>query len=213
MNAEIEVHPSTYVFDLSGGRLCLDFTNTLSDRATNIPREHLQCYQDLVAWSLQTSILTTEEAQQLLALAERATEEATWIYQQAIMLREALFRTFEALALEQTPEEADLTLLNTMLVVALPHRQLVLQHTHFVWEWVMSQGALDSILWRIVHSATDLLTSDEIHNVKVCSADNCNWLFLDTSKNQSRRWCSMNGCGNRAKVRKHYIRKKQALSE
>jgi predicted RNA-binding Zn ribbon-like protein len=64
----------------------------------------------------------------------------------------------------------------------------------------------------VVKSAGDLLISGELDNVRVCSAPDCQWLFLDTSKNHSRRWCDMKGCGNRAKVRRHYERKKQSLT-
>lgn len=209
MDIEIGARPPAYVFDLSGGHLCLDFTNTLSDRLMDAPREHLQSYQDLIAWSLQTSILTAAEGQALLAQAEQSVEEVERVHQRALALRETLYRIFRALALDEDPLEADLALLNTMLVVALSHLQVVPQHTRFVWEWLAQEGELDSMLWRVVRSAADLLTSEQLESVKLCMAEDCGWLFLDTSKNQSRRWCSMNGCGNRAKVRKHYKRKKQ----
>jgi predicted RNA-binding Zn ribbon-like protein len=209
MNVEIGIEPSAYVFDLSGGRLCLDFTNTLSNRAHDVPQEHLQSYEDLIAWSLQTNIFTPDEAQQLLTLAEQSVELAEQTYKQAILLREALFRIFQTLTLDKAPLEADLTLLNTMIAVALPHLQLVQQETDFTWGWTGQGDALDCMFWHIIYSAAELLASNDIHSVKLCGAEDCNWLFLDASKNQTRRWCSMNGCGNRAKVRKHYERQKQ----
>jgi len=69
---------------------------------------------------------------------------------------------------------------------------------------------LERINWLIVRSAADLLTSDKLHDVRACSAEDCRWLFLDISKNHSRRWCDMETCGNQAKARRHYRRKKSA---
>ena len=80
----------------------------------------------------------------------------------------------------------------------------------FAWDWLNKEQALDRMLWVVARSAADLLVSGELDTVRVCAGEDCNWLFLDTSKNRSRRWCDMKSCGNRAKVRKHYKQKKQA---
>ena len=62
------------------------------------------------------------------------------------------------------------------------------------------------MLWQIARSAVELLTSDEVRRVKQC--DRCDWLFLDRSRNQKRRWCSMSACGNRVKMSRRYARTK-----
>jgi len=80
---------------------------------------------------------------------------------------------------------------------------------HFAWGWDFYQAALDDIIWPVVRSAADLLTSDTLPMLRICAADDCQWLFMDTSKNQTRRWCNMKSCGNRAKARRHIERKKQ----
>ena len=208
MNAGIEA--PAYLFHLSGGHLSLDFTNTLSDRVRDEPQEHLQCYEDLVAWSSQTSILTATEGQELLRWAGRSVAEAGRVHQRALALREALYRIFGALALDEDPPEADLALLNTLLVVALAHLQVVPQQTRFVWEWMAEEGELDRMLWPVVRAAADLLTSEQLESVKLCMAEDCGWLFLDASRNGSRRWCSMRECGNRAKVNRFNARQRTA---
>ena len=73
------------------------------------------------------------------------------------------------------------------------------------WEW-KSQNPVDSILWPIAQSAADLLTSPDLAAVRMCEAPDCAWLFLDQSRNRSRRWCDMKVCGNRQKARRHYQR-------
>jgi predicted RNA-binding Zn ribbon-like protein len=61
-------------------------------------------------------------------------------------------------------------------------------------------------LWPIVLAAAELLTSAGRARVRECAAHGCGWLFLDTSRSQRRRWCTMASCGNRAKARRFYER-------
>ena len=68
---------------------------------------------------------------------------------------------------------------------------------------------MDLFLDPIIKSAADLLVSPELKRVKQCADDACGWLFMDKSRNNSRRWCSMKDCGNRAKAHRHYLRKCQ----
>ena len=78
----------------------------------------------------------------------------------------------------------------------------------FAWGWT-DVDALDRPLWDVARSAIDVLTQDDLKRVKECpGADDCGWLFYDTSKNASRRWCSMEGCGSRVKMRHQYARKR-----
>lgn len=200
---------STFVFDFSGRHLCLDFANTVEDRAGDEPTELLTTYGALIAWAEQAQIVTNEQAKVLLAEAERHQEQAAEVLQRARDWREACYRIFLALAQGDAPQEADLGLFNAALAQAMTHAQIVPAENGFMWHWETKKSALDWPLWPLIRSAADLLTSQEVHGVRVCAADDCNWLFLDTSKNQSRRWCDMKTCGNREKARKHHQRRKQ----
>ncbi len=204
----IEHQAQAQVFSFSGGRPCLDFANTLDDRATEAPHERLNSYRDLVAWGQQAQLVTDEEAQRLREEAEHHPREAKKVLQHAIALREAMFRIFRAVAEDTVPEAADLALLNTALAEAMAHTCIVPEVDGFTWQWANEEQALDRVLWPVVRSAADILTSQEVDAVHICASDDCNWLFFDTSKNHSRRWCDMKGCGNRAKARRHYERKK-----
>ena len=75
----------------------------------------------------------------------------------------------------------------------------------FAWDWT-PENALDRVLWPVVRDAAELLSGEDLDRVGRCADANCGWLFLDTSRNHSRRWCSMKDCGNRAKARRHYQR-------
>ena len=206
----VESTAQTPIFDFTGNWLCLDFVNTINDRPTPHPREMLNSYHDLVAWSQQAHIVTDNEAQHLLEKAAHHPKDASAILQRAIALREAIHDTFSAIAEDASPVEANLTLFNTELAAAMSRARIVPKANGFVWDWAGSEDALEYILWMVARSAAELLISGELHDVRICSAPDCKWLFLDTSKNHSRRWCDMKGCGNRAKVRRHYERKKQS---
>ena len=129
-----------------------------------------------------------------------------------MQLREAIFRVFWALGSRKKPAPADLALLNRALAVALSHREITARGGRFVFGWRECDD-LDQPLWSIAVAAADLLASEHRCPVRMCglSEDNeCTWIFLDETKNKSRRWCSMRDCGNRAKARRHYRRVKDA---
>jgi predicted RNA-binding Zn ribbon-like protein len=209
MSAETQTN-DVPAFDLSGGNLCLDFANTIDDRGTEAEQEHITSYRYLVAWAEQTQLLSREETAQLLAVAARQPDKADAALQQARAIREVIYRIFAALAQDEIPADADLARLNAALAKALPHNKIVQHEQHFAWDWTFDQEALDYIIWPVVRAAADLLTSDTLPMLRICAADDCQWLFMDTSKNQTRRWCNMKSCGNRAKARRHIERKKQA---
>ena len=200
----------TQIFDLTGGLLCLDFANTVDDRTEFHPQELLNSYNDLVSWSEQAHVLTEQEAQRLLEKAARRPSEASRVLKRAVAIREAIFRIFKAVAEDASPEDEDLVSLSAAVADAQNHAQIVLKANGFIWNWAGNAGDLDRMLWPVVRSAADFLTSDELDTVRVCASDSCNWLFLDTSKNHSRRWCNMKSCGNREKARRFYSRKKSS---
>lgn len=194
---------------LLGGRLCLDFTNTMDPRIGNHPRDFLADYADLVQWSLHAGLLTEGEAEHLLRGAAHRPAEATMTFERAIALREALYRIFFAVSRSKSPKTTDLDTVKAVFVEAMTHAHLIPAASGFQWNWAERKHALDQMLWPVVRSAVELLTSEEVKKVKECpGVEDCGWLFLDTSKNGSRQWCSMQGCGSRAKMRRQYARKR-----
>jgi predicted RNA-binding Zn ribbon-like protein len=196
---------------LDAGRLCLDFANTANWHASEQPVEYLTGYSALVTFGRRTGTLSDEAASGLLKRAYEQPDEAAAVLETAIELREALYRIFDEVSHGHAPEADDLALLNRHLSQALARSQVVAEGNGFTWTWSGDEAALDRMLWPVARSAADLLTSAEIERVGQCADDRgCGWLFFDTTRNHSRRWCDMKDCGNRAKARRHYRRHKAA---
>jgi predicted RNA-binding Zn ribbon-like protein len=201
----VETIEQAPAFDTTSGNwLCLDFTHTLEERYSGHPEELLKSYSDLVSWGQHVHILKDDEAGSLREEATSHPVEASAALGRAIVLREAIYRIFLALAEDALPREADLAMLNAALSEALSHARIVPKDGSFAWDWAGREIDLNSILWQVVRSAADLLTDEELDDVRACAAEDCRWLFVDTSKNRSRRWCDMKTCGNRSKARRHY---------
>ena len=199
---------TTALFDLDAGALCLDFANTLEWRYTDHPKEMLGGYSDLIHWGEAAGIMPSGYAQRLHRNATNQPQKAAKAYEAAIKLREAIYRIFANIsALEGERKREDLDLLNQSLSESLSHMQIVQSPQGYDWDWTESTERLDRVVWPVTRSAAELLTSDRLDRVGQCADDRgCRYLFFDTSRNGSRRWCSMEACGNRAKARRHYQR-------
>jgi len=192
-----------YVFDLDAGVVCLDFVNTLISSAG----DHITSFADLVSFARQSHVLTPVESDRLQRQGARHPDQASQTLEHAKRLRNALFEVFRRVAADEEPRAADLAVLNEHLGRAMAHACLEQRGGALVWSWCGDD--LDRAVWPIVRSAADLLTSDtDRAAVRECGASDCLWLFLDSSKNRSRQWCSMQICGNREKARRHYQRLK-----
>ena len=196
-------------FELTGGELCLDFANTVVSRATEKPKEHLNSYDDLLAWSVQNEVIRPAVAEGLREAAAKHGKKAAKTLRRARKLREALFQVFSSAVGGSSPPADALHLLNKHLPRAFERLRLSLAQNGYRWEWEENE-ALDRMLWPVLRSAGELLTSDRLDRLRLCSAEDCDWLFLDQSKNRSRRWCDMNVCGNRSKVRRFREAKRKA---
>ena len=203
---EDDVGTPVATMDLVGGNVCLDFVNTGSHRSAPPFREKLRGYGDLVTWVGRVDEGVDEEtAARLRRLADRDPAAAEAVLGRARALREAIYRAFSAMAKGVAAAPADLELIGTEAGRATAHRRLVPTAEGCMWEYA-EVDALERPLWPVALAAAALATSAEVARVKECASDNCNWLFLDVSKNRSRRWCDMKECGNRAKARRHRTR-------
>jgi len=203
---------------LIGGRLCLDFVNTVDGRKNDSARrrsqsvnslvlgDKLRDYSDLVAWSQHSGIVTATEAGRLNQESKRKAAEARAVFDRAIELREALHRIFKATVTGRMPQSVDLETVNDELLKARNHERLISTEKGFKWEWIGREASLDRMLWSIAHSAAELLSKGDLSRLRECGGEECGWLFEDTSRNRSRQWCHMQDCGNLAKVRRFRTR-------
>jgi predicted RNA-binding Zn ribbon-like protein len=194
-------------FELVAGNVCLDFINTLDDRPSVQPRELLTRYLDLVRFGEDTGLLDSGIVDYLFEHSHAAPEKTQEALAAAIELREAMYAVFSAVVAKRPAPAGALAMLNAYVQEAAGQVRLVEVNGRFEWrfDYLTSLG---SLRWPIARAAAELLASAQLPLVRTCSSPTCQWFFLDTSKNHHRRWCSMKQCGNRAKVRKFYAKKK-----
>jgi len=190
------------MFEITGGALCLDLANTVGDRPT-AARELLADYADLLSWGEQAGALAQGEASTLRAVARRNPGAAKAALTRARALRETLFGLFSDAAAGRSPRPDAVARLQDALRAAATHRRLVSDGTHLRWGWdADARRSLDRLTHQAAISAVELFMSAGLDRLRECEAPDCAWLFLDASRNGSRRWCDMSVCGNRAKVRR-----------
>jgi predicted RNA-binding Zn ribbon-like protein len=196
-----------------GGRLCLDFVNTVQSRmstagarpgrddADGVVGERLVSYAALLRWGVLSGAVTERDARALAREASATPSKAAIVLKRSLACREAMYRIFKAAIEEWNQNADDVASLNRELRTARAREQLVAS-PHFEWQWELDASGLDRILWPIVGSAADLLTTGDLKRVRQCPGEACGWLFLDTSRSGRRQWCDMADCGNLAKVRR-----------
>src|SRR5919198_3020681 len=192
--------------------LCLEFVNTVAWGGTAAPEERLAAPPDLLGWCVGSGILAAGDAAQLGARWEDRPAEALAFHGRALALREAIYRIFRSgITGDKVPADA-LRILNEALAEAPTRARIAWDGEHFGWLVGSERAAGWDVLAPIVWSAADLLSGARLYRVRECAHARCRWLFLDESRAGSRRWCSMEACGNRAKARRHYLRKKGRAS-
>ena len=201
---------SVGLFEFNSGRLCLDFANTVRARPLNERIEYVNQYSDLVSWARQATIITPGEAALLDEDAARRPRPASEALSHALALREAIHSLFSARAAGLHASAADLRTLNRAIGQGMSNAGLIVAGSSFEWAWPEAKLDLDRVTWWVSRSAAELLTSADLSLVRECAGYDCGWLFMDATKNRSRRWCDMTTCGNRAKGRRHYERKRAA---
>ena len=185
----------------------LDFVNTIDPREGPHQVEHLGTFEDLVKWAQQAGVLNAGAARRAAREASGNSPSAAHALHRAVAFREAVYAIFGAVAARRRVPGDALRKLEEAYREALSHASLVA--TARGLEWRLGDG-LDSVRWHIARDAVALLESENLPRVKRCpGSGDCGWLFLDTSKNATRRWCSMEGCGNRAKLRRFLRRQKR----
>lgn len=191
---------------LVAGPLCLNFTNTASGRGTDTHQDHLKAYNDLLAWSLHAGALTPGIAITLAELAEHKPNAARKVLQRAVELRECLHVIGTAIAAGKAPPAGAVSAFETAMVQAAKSGRLTWNGKNFTWGLDAKTPHLELPLWPIIRSAGEVLITAPLERLKTCAGVHCGWLFLDETRNGKRRWCEMEVCGSRAKMRRFRAR-------
>jgi predicted RNA-binding Zn ribbon-like protein len=178
------------------GHLALDFANTVDDPLGPLRFDHVIDYPGLTTWAARVGV--AEETALRLA-AEEHPRRAAAVVRRAAGLRDAINSTFGALADGESPAEG-WTQLRPFVATAVQHAT-VGDQPQPTWD----PTELESPLWAVADSAYSLLTSPRLSRLKRCAG--CPWLFIDQSKNGSRRWCSMEFCGTDQKIRRYVAKR------
>jgi len=193
---------------LEGGHLALDFVNTL-DGQLNAEREpsneHLRSYRDLLVWSVRAGALSESGARRLERVASIQPRRAEAVLAEALTLRDLLYSVFRPLSEGRSAPAEPLDALANRERVVLRRAELSGMGDRYGWAWPEVDD-LRRPLWPLPHAAVDLLNRGPLDRLKPCGE--CRWLFLDRSKNRSRRWCSMERCGTNVKMRRQTERRR-----
>jgi predicted RNA-binding Zn ribbon-like protein len=196
--------------EFMGGHPALDLVNTLAGLLGSPPKpedEHLRSHEDLVALGLKTGTLSERAARRLRRAAREDPAGAEAAFESALEARALLESVFRPFAEGSHPPAGALDDLSELGAAALAHGRLVEAPGHtFQWSWDDAPG-LDAPVWPLVHSALELVTGGPLERLSQCGR--CRWLFLDTTKNHSRRWCSTEGCGTDAKKERYVARRRE----
>jgi predicted RNA-binding Zn ribbon-like protein len=195
-----------------GGHLALDFANTVDDPEGPARYDHAGTYPELVGWSTRIGIVAPDQAEALLAAAEEHPRARSAALKRAHLLRRVLIKIFTEIAALNSGQPAGTgsmpamhwTELRPFVADAMTYAELASEGTTYQLRW-SETTRLDPMLWPVAVAASDLLTSPQLSRLKKCAG--CPWLFLDQSKNMSRRWCAMNDCGTHEKILRYVARR------
>ncbi len=194
------------------GAPALDLANTIGGTRQRVTHDHLIRYADLVVFAQQGGYISEALAAKLLSLAKQHPDAAADVLRRAVRLREAIWNELAPTGAGRHQHGDDLSVISDEAARAATHMRLGRTGDTFAFGWG-DELALDRVLWPIARSAVDLLTTEMNRAaVRECESETCSWLFLDRTRNHSRRWCDMRDCGNRAKARRLRERRSAAVA-
>lgn len=186
--------------------LCLELCNTASRRGIEVVSEGLGSYEAWLEWASENGAVSGATREKLARRADEEPAAAAASVMRAIAYREAVFGFFSPEARRSRDPEICMDRLNAGIREAMAHLEIKRPEGAVGWERAQGVPSLDEPLWACALSAAELAGSPLMGRICECASDTCGWLFLDLSRNRSRRWCDMQTCGNRAKAHRFHAR-------
>ncbi len=202
--------PLAETFRCPGGALCLDFCNSGQGTRNRRKEEWLTGFADLIDWLEAAEAIEGGHAARLRAEGAKSPEAAQELWLRALRFREALARIFLAKTGGRSADQADLATIHAEYARTASFARLAPTAEGFAWGVDAKAAALDAALRPLVSSAVELLTSSRLARLRRCGNETCYWLFVDETRNRSRRWCEMASCGNLMKVRRHRAKQQRS---
>jgi predicted RNA-binding Zn ribbon-like protein len=192
--------------------LCLAYVNTRFWRGREPWTETLHDLAGLTDWLGHSASVAPEDLANMPEWSCMPAREAAGLFAEAMVLREAMYCSFAAIAAGRTVREEDFTVLKEALAQAPPRRGLARSGDGYAWCIEPLTASAPDLLAPVLWSVADLMIRGANATIRQCANGECLWLFLDDSKSGTRRWCDMASCGNRAKARRHYLKTKRGSS-
>ena len=197
-----------FTIRLDGGRLCLDYLNTINYRFGSITVvDYFLTINDLIDWALRLQILDEDHHRQLTKYAADDPQSAHAFFPQAIALRELLYNIFCRISRDEDIRSQDIIKFNKVISHYFSKLQLKKSNGNYMQFWNFRKGDFHYILAPVVMDAYTLLLDNRNDRIKECPK--CGWIFDDKSKNGKRKWCSMQTCGSNVKALEWYHRQKK----
>jgi predicted RNA-binding Zn ribbon-like protein len=188
--------------ELIGGHVALDFVNTLGGSPDRADDEYLFAYPDLLTWLARVGLLPSDRHRDTGRAAEEAPGEAARVLDDVRRLRGSVDHILRCRRSGEKADDRHLDLVRSAYADAAGHATLAEHATSYRLSWhTAGTESLRWPLWVIAAACLDLLADAPLELLGRC--EHCRWMFLDHSRNHSRRWCSMNSCGAIIKMRRH----------
>lgn len=189
-------------FQLIAAHPALDLVNTLDWRfREDGPEELLATYDDLLGFCAQAGVLTTKQIRQILRVQNASA--VAGVLAACRELREAVAAVLYATVDDRTLPTSQIKSLERFFHSARIHQRLAWSGRGLAWDWPSVEVNAELPLWILSVRTESLMTCGDLRRLRACEKPDCRWLFLDTSKNHTRRWCDMKICGNRMKARRY----------
>jgi predicted RNA-binding Zn ribbon-like protein len=196
--------------DLIADDLALNFANTESGRGFPSHQNHFLEAANVVEWLRHAKALPVEETDWLQAHVAKRADPAGDLLATAVALRDAVHDIGVALGHRAKPPEAALASLSALHARCVAKAELAPGVASCRWQWSVRVSPVEAALGPIALAAVRLFTEGDFGRIRECGGHACGWLFYDRSKNNRRRWCEMEVCGNRAKQRRLAARRREA---
>jgi predicted RNA-binding Zn ribbon-like protein len=189
--------------------LALDFANTESGRGFPSHENHFREAGNVVEWLRRANALPVEDADWLRRRVTERADLAADLLVTAIELRESIHAIGAALGRRAPPPDARLASMSHLHARFVAKAELASGAASCRWLWDTRASPVEAALGPIALAAIRLFTEGDFERIRECGGHACGWLFYDRSKNNRRRWCEMEVCGNRAKQRRLAARRRE----
>jgi predicted RNA-binding Zn ribbon-like protein len=192
-------------FRYVGGDPSLDFVNTADWTERGLERDRFTVYERLIEWGRGAGVLGQAEGRRLGQLAGAHVRRSAAALDSARHVRDVLHDVFASVAAGR-PSVAGVEELNTLIADTATHLRLVRgAGGRLTRGWGGLGDSLESLLWPVIWSATELLSSGDVEKLRLCGGHDCGWFYVDRSRNGLRRWCEMSVCGTAEKNRRRAL--------